>query len=231
MSPARIKEAGTKGPAAPGVAGRSSGAWGGAGQAWADLGRAALVSPAVLSTAAAILLGAACTVWSAVPVPHGGGATFVLLILIVCVTCGGLRLALAGVPLPEDAFMLATPMRLWLSVLRFLRTPPWEEAAVIAALWLEVMHRSRPWHTAVLGAALVAYLITVHLAESGAAPRVLRPQLPVLAIGACLLALGAGAGMLPVVTPGPGSALLRVIAALAVVLAAALVLPYVTTRR
>jgi hypothetical protein len=231
MRRAGAKGAGAKGAGAPGAAGRSSGAWGGAGRAWADLGRAALVSPAALSTAAAILLGIACTVWAAVPTPNGGGATFVLFALVVCVTGGGLRLALAGVPLPEDAFMLATPMRLWLNFLRFLRTPPWEEGAVIAALWLEVMHRSRPWHTAVLGAALVAYLITVHLAESGAVPRVLRPQVPVLAIGACLLALGAGASMLPVVTPGPGSALLRVIAALAVVLAAALVLPHVTTRR
>jgi len=204
---------------------------GGAGRAWADLGRAALVSPAVLSTGAAILLGIACTVWSAVPHLDKGGANFMLFVLIVCVTGGALRLALAGVPLPQDLFLLATPMRLWLGFLNFLRVPPWEEGAVIAALWLEVMHPARPWHTAVLGAALVAYLITVHLAESGAGPRVLRPQAPALAIGACLLALGAGAGMLPAVTPGPGSALLRVIAALAVVLAAALVLPHVTTRR
>jgi len=27
---------------------------------------------------------------------------------------------------------------------------------VLAVLWLEVQHRARPWHTAVLGAALVA---------------------------------------------------------------------------
>jgi hypothetical protein len=29
-------------------------------------------------------------------------------------------------------------------------------------VWLEVMHRSRPWHTAVLGAALIAYLLATH---------------------------------------------------------------------
>jgi hypothetical protein len=220
-----------EGAVVPGTARRSGEARGGAGRAWADLGRAAVVSPAALSTVAAILLGIACTVWSAVPYLDKGGADFVLFALVVCVTGGGLRLALAEVPLPEDVFMLAMPMQLWLSFLRILRTPPWEEGAVIAALWLEVMHRSRPWHTAVLGAALVAYLITVHLAESGSAPRVLRPQAPVLAIGACLLALGAGAAMLPAVSPGPGSALLRVVAALAVVLAAALVLPQVTNRR
>jgi hypothetical protein len=55
----------------------------------------------------------------------------------------------------------------------------------------------------------------------------LRPQLRVLAIGAGLLALGAGAGMLPAAGPGAGSALLRLVAAVALIAAAGLVLPYV----
>jgi hypothetical protein len=200
-------------------------------QAWAGLGRAVVASPTLYTTIAAILLGIACAVWSAVPVLDKGFATFMLVILSVCVACGALRLMFAAVPLPEDLFLMSTGLRLLANFLQFLRVPPWEEAAVVAALWLEVMHSSRPWHTAVLGAALVAYLITVHLAESGASPRSLRPQVPVLAIGACLLALGVGAAMLPAVTPGSGSALLRVVAALAVVLAAGLVLPSVMTRR
>jgi hypothetical protein len=63
---------------------------------------------------------------------------------------------------------------------------------------------ARPWHTAVLGAALIAYLLATHLAESDASPEVLRPQVRVLAVGAGLLALGAGAGMLPAAGPrGP----------------------------
>lgn len=198
---------------------------------WAGMGRAALGNPVLYSTIASVLLGIACVVWSAVPVLDRGWAQFMLFVVIVCVAGSALRLAFAAVPQPEAVFLLPTGIRLWLSFLQFLRVPPWEEGAVIAAMWLEVLHPSRPWHTAVLGAALLAYLITVHLAESGASPASLRPQAPVLAVGACLLALGAGAAMLPAVTPGAGSALLRVVAALAVVLAAALVLPHVITRR
>jgi hypothetical protein len=54
--------------------------------------------------------------------------------------------------------------------------------------------------------------------------RALRPQARVLLLGACLLAAGAGVGM---VSPATGSsgAVLRVVAALAAILAAALVLP------
>jgi len=49
----------------------------------------------------------------------------------------------------------------------------------------------------------------------------------VLAVGAALLALGAGAGMLPATGPGAGSAVLRLLAAGALIVGAALVLPYV----
>jgi hypothetical protein len=55
--------------------------------------------------------------------------------------------------------------------------------------------------------------------------RLLRRQAKVLAVGACLLALGAGAAMLPATGQGAGSSLLRVLAAAAVTAAAALVLP------
>jgi hypothetical protein len=184
----------------------------------------------VPTIAASVLLGVACTVWSAVPDLHKSGATLLLLLTIVFVTGSVLRLSLAWIPLPEDTYLLSALMRAWLRFLMFLRVPPWEEGAAITIVWLEVMHRSRPWHTAVLGAALIAYLIAVHLAESGASPRTLRPQAPVLAVGACLLALGAGAGMLPATTAGAGSALLRVVAAVAVIVAAGLVLPHVATR-
>jgi hypothetical protein len=105
--------------------------------------------------------------------------------------------------------------------------PPWEEVAVAALVWLEVLHRSRPWHTAVLGLAVVAYLLAVHLAESRSAVSVLRPQALALALGVVLLAAGAGFGMLPALSPGPGSAWLRVVASVAVMCAAGLVLPSV----
>jgi hypothetical protein len=180
--------------------------------------------------AAAALLGAGCVVWAAAPPAHGGWAGLALVLAIAGVAAGALRLALAGVPAPEDTFLLPVPVRAWLRLLEMLRRVPWEEGAVVALVWLEVLHRSRPWHTAVLGAALLAYLLATHLAESDASPGALRPQARVLAVGAGLLALGAGAGMLPATGPGPGSALLRLVAAGALIAAAALVLPYVAPR-
>jgi hypothetical protein len=175
---------------------------------------------------AAVLLGAACVAWTAVPPKHTGLATLALVVSIIAVVAGALRLALADVPQPEDGFFPSAPVRAWLTFLAVLRGLPWEEIAVVALLWLEVQHPARPWHTAALGFGLAAYLLAVHIAESGApAGPLLRRQAKVLLAGACLLALGAGFAMLPAAGPGAGSALLRVLAAAAVVAAAALVLP------
>jgi phosphatidylserine synthase len=175
---------------------------------------------------AAVLLGAACVAWTAVPPRHTGLAALALVVSIIAVVAGALRLALADVPQPEDGFFPSAPVRTWLTFLAVLRGLPWEEIAVVALLWLEVQHPARPWHTAALGFGLAAYLLAVHIAESGApAGRLLRRQAKLLLAGACLLALGAGFAMLPAASPGAGSALLRVLAAAAVVAAAALVLP------
>jgi phosphatidylserine synthase len=175
---------------------------------------------------AAVLLGAACIAWTAIPPRHTGLATLALVVSIIAVVAGALRLALADVPQPEDGFFPSAPVRAWLTFLAVLRGPPWEEIAVVALLWLEVQHPARPWHTAALGFGLAAYLLAVHIAESGApAGRLLRRQAKLLLAGTCLLALGAGFAMLPAAGPGAGSALLRVLAAAAVVAAAALVLP------
>jgi hypothetical protein len=173
------------------------------------------------------LLGAGCVVWAAVPPAPSAWAGFALFLAILGVAAGALRLVLAGVPTPEESYLLSAPVRFWLKFLGILRLVPWEEGALVAILWLEVLHAAPPWHTAILGAALIGYLLTTHLAESGASPEALRPQVRVLAIGAGLLALGAGAGMLPAVGPGAGSALLRLVAAGALIAAAGLVLPYV----
>jgi hypothetical protein len=178
--------------------------------------------------AAACLLGAGCVAWAAEPLVHKGPAGFALFLAICGVAAGALRLALAGVAVPEDSFLLSPPERIVLAFLQALRAVPWEEGALLAIVWLEVQHPARPWHTAFLGAALVAYLLAVHLAESDASPGVLRPQLRVLAVGVGLLALGAGAGMLPAPGLGGGSALLRLVAAGALIAAGALVLPYVS---
>jgi hypothetical protein len=185
------------------------------------------VTRGVAARLAAVLLGAACVAWAAVPLLARGQAGLALALAILGVAAGALRLALSAVPVPEESYLLPTPLRLWLRFLETLRLLPWEEGAVIGVVWLEVLHSSRPWHTAVLGAALVAYLLATHLAESDASPRALRPQRRVLAAGVVLLALGAGAGMLPATSPGAGSALLRLLAAAALITAGGLVLPYV----
>lgn len=175
---------------------------------------------------AATALGAACVAWTAVPPRHTGLASLALVTAIIAVSAGALRLALADVPQPEDEFFLSAPVRGWLTFLAVLRALPWEEIALVGLLWLEVQHPARPWHTAALGFGLVAYVLAVHIAESGVpAGRLLRRQAKVLFAGACLLALGAGAATLPAGAPGAGSALLRIVAAAAVVAAAALVLP------
>jgi hypothetical protein len=184
----------------------------------------------VASRAAAALLGAGCVIWVTAPPARGSWSGLAVVLAVAGVAAGALRLALASVPAPEDTFLLPVPVRAWLQFLQALRRVPWEEGAVVAIVWLEAMHKSRPWHTAVLGAALIAYLLATHLAESDAAPGALRPQTRVLALGAALLALGAGAGMLPATGAGAGSALLRLVAAFALIAAAGLVLPFVAAR-
>ena len=190
-------------------------------------GRLRPVASAVGMRAAAVLLGAGCLVWAALPAVHRGYATFVLGVAIAGVAAGGLRLALTAVPVPDESYWPSPGVRAWRAFLEMMRQVPWEEGAVIGIAWLEVLHPSRPWHTAVLGAGLIAYLLVVHLAESDARLATLRPQARVLGLGAVVLALGAGAGMLPAAGPGAGSALLRLVAAGALIAAAGLVLPYV----
>jgi hypothetical protein len=176
--------------------------------------------------AATALLGAACVAWAATPASHAAWSGLAFFLSVAGVVASGLRLALAGVPRPEDTYLLSPPERAWLLLLTMLRRLPGEEIAVAAIVWLEAAYPARPWHTAALGAALVAYLLTAHLAESGAAAgRLLRGHAKLLIAGACLLALAAGAAMAPAAGPGAGSAVARVLAAAAVIAAAAMVLP------
>jgi hypothetical protein len=178
------------------------------------------------SRLAAMLLGGACVAWTATPLLHSGLAQLALFVAIVAVVAAALRLAFADVPQPEDQFFLPGYVRAWLTFLQLLRTPAWEETAVVALIWLEVQHPARPWHTAALGAGLLAYLLATHIAESDAAAApLLRRHARLLVVGACLLALAAGFAMIPATAPGAGSAILRVIAAAAVIAATVLVLP------
>ncbi len=187
---------------------------------------------AVASRRAPVLLGAGCVAWAAVPLIRTGYSDLAVCLAIAGVAAGTLRLALAAIAVPEQTHLLTAATHLRVRLLSILRLVPWEEGALVAVLWLEVLHPARPWHTAVLGAALIAYLLATHLAESGASPAVLRPQVRFLAIGAGLLALGAGAGAATLIAAGPGagSALLRLVAAGALIAAAVLVLPHVLDR-
>ena len=184
------------------------------------------IAAAAGSRLAAMLLGAACVVWAATPLLHTGLAQTALTVAIIAVLAGALRIALIDVPQPEDRFFLPGYLAAWLTFLAVLRLLAWEETAVVALLWLEIQHPAHPWHTFALGAALLAYLLTTHIAESGAqAGTFLRRHARLLVVGACLLALGAGFATIPAASAGAGSAVLRVLAALAVIAATALVLP------
>jgi hypothetical protein len=174
---------------------------------------------------AAILLGVVAVAFAAVPLRGAGWPAFVLAVAAGCVAAGSLRLALQDVPGQEETYVLDLPERAWHLVLSAIRAVSWEEIGCAAILWLEILHPARPWHTGVLGAILISWLLTVHVAESGAQPAsLLRRQAKVLAAGGCLLALGASAAFLPGATSGAGAAL-HVLAAIAVITAAVLVLP------
>ena len=180
--------------------------------------------------AAAGLLGAGCVVWSAAPLVHKGLANLAL-VLAICGVAGRVAAAAPG----------------WGTGARGLLP------AVHAAAGLAPVPRNAPAgalgggrgprHRVAGGAALlppVAYGGPRRRARRLPArhapgrirrfPGVLRPQVRVLAVGAALLALGAGAGMLPAAGPGAGSALLRLVAAGALIAAGALVLPCVASR-
>jgi hypothetical protein len=167
---------------------------------------------------AAGLLAAACVAWSATPpaVPRGLGQ-IILAAAVACAVLSVARLVLGTAP--GDAVVYLNPV---LSAARQLaglvRRVPWAEGLVIAVLVLEVLHPPRPWHTGLLGLALLAYLFAVHLAESRARLAVLRPQVPLLAVGLGLVALAVAAAMLPAETGTAGElmAMLAAVAAVAV---------------
>jgi hypothetical protein len=174
----------------------------------------------------ALALGVASVAWAAVPLSRAGWASFALTVAAVCVAAGSLRLALTEVPEPQEAYFLTMPERTWYNVLAAIRTLACEEAGCVAVLWLEVLHPARGWHTAILGAALVGWLLAVHIAESGASAAALfRRQARVLVLGLCLLALGAAAALLPTASSGAGAIALQILAVVAVTAAAILVLP------
>lgn len=175
------------------------------------------------TTGAAGLLAAACVAWSALPLRHGGFAAVLLAVAIACALLSLARLAL-GPTSGEASAYLNVAQRSALNVADLARQWPWAEGMIVAVLILEALHRSPPWHTGLLGAALIAYLFASHLAESRARPAVLRPQAPLIAAGLGLLALAVGAAALPSST-GSAAEVLALVAAVAAVAVAGLVIP------
>jgi hypothetical protein len=174
---------------------------------------------------ATTLLAAIAIAWAAAPA--GGARPGFRLALVLAIVCGAAslgRLAVGDAQIGGDAFD-PLPLRAAGQVAYWLRAAPWSEGLIIAILALEALHHSRPWHTAVLGVALLAYLFATHLAETSAGPGTLAPQLPVLAAGLGLLVLAIGAAALPQLAAGPAADLLRALAVLAAVIAGGLALP------
>jgi hypothetical protein len=176
---------------------------------------------------AAAMLGTACVAWAAYPVRSAGRLGLAILVLAACcVAAGAARLAATGLAAPDGSRVFERlQVRIWHWALDTLRRVPWAEGAVLGALSLEALHRSRPWHTGLLGAALIGYLLATHLAESAAPPGVLRRQLPVLVAGLGLLVLAVGAALLPSAGAGLAADWLRVMAAIAAITVGALALP------
>jgi hypothetical protein len=175
---------------------------------------------------AVAVLAAAAVSWAALPA--GGAAPGLRPLLAVAIACALLTVARVFADLPRAARGQASgyvgPIALLgRRSLTSLRVGPWPQGLVVAALGLEALHPSRPWHTVLLGVVLLGFLLTLHLAETSAKPSVFRPQVRFLAAGLCLAALSAGAAALPAL--GASAGWLAVLAAIAAVVVAALALP------
>jgi hypothetical protein len=178
---------------------------------------------AVLAVA---LLGAAATLWSAVPLGGTGrpGVLFVVL-AATCVLVGVLRLVRKDA-VPEERGLFAGALAGlvdWAGSL--LHEVGWETGAVVAMVVLETLHKSRPWHTGALGVLLVCYLLAVHQAESTVPSGVFRGQARTLATSVVLLVVVTGVAMVPSGRTGALSGWLEVLAALAAMTAGGLALP------
>jgi hypothetical protein len=173
------------------------------------------------------LIGALTTaliIWAALPGRSGAGPRLVLICAAAAGLAGLAQLALVGVPMFSDP-LISMPERIVARLVSGIRTLPWAEVLTVAVLGLEAQHPAKAWHTGLLGVALLGYLFAVHFAETGARASVLRPQLPLLAAGLGLLALGVGAAVVPALPSGTASSVVRVIAVAAAVVVGVLVVP------
>jgi hypothetical protein len=191
------------------------------GRAWGTLPWRAIAVTALL--AAAVIL------WAALPL---AGIALGEAFLVAAIGTGVLslgQLLVEGVDVSEG--FGSFPDRLADLLLTALNGLPWAELMTIFVVVLEALHPARPWHTGLLGVALLGYLLAVHLAETRARPAVLRPQLGLLAAGVGLMALAVGAAALPVLPSGPTASVIKVVAVAAAIVAGGLTFPVWIGRR
>ncbi len=168
------------------------------------------MSRARASLLATTLLAAAVVWWAAWPLSGGSAGTQV--ILVIAIAAGAMSIAQLALSATVVGRGTSSPRADWLAehLASLIKVLPWAEIVSVAVLVLETLHKSRPWHTAVLAVALTGYLLAVHLAETEANVSILRAQLPLLGAGVGLTALAVGAAALPGLAPGPGTALIRI---------------------
>ncbi len=173
---------------------------------------------------AVALLGAACTVWAAIPL-HGTGAPGVVLLLVAafCVAAGLLRLGRKDTGQQERYLLPGALMSLANSANDLLLRAGWETGAAVAVVVLEAVHPSRPWHTGFLAVLVTCYLLAVHQAESAIPAAVFRGQARVLLTSLALVVVATAVAMVP--ASAAQSGWLEILAALAAMTAGALALP------
>jgi hypothetical protein len=177
------------------------------------------VTASAVAMLAVTVLAACAVAWAAVPMRGAHpGARPVLAVAVACACLAVLRLGAAMLGSRAGAERSESGVAAWTR--SALSALPWAEIMTVAMLALEALHPSRPWHTAVLGVIVLAFLLVLHLAESGARPAVLRPLLPLIAAGLALAALSVVAATL-----SPSGGPIVVIAAAAAVTVAVLALP------
>ena len=175
--------------------------------------------------AVAGLLAAVVIAWAALPARTGALPRLALISAIVTAVGTLAQLAVSHVQPDSRAGFASLADRIIDGLVAAIKAIPWAELMTIAVLVLEVQHPARPWHTGVLGVAMLGFLVSVHLSETGASASVLRPQVPLIAAGLGLTALAVGAAALPGLPAGSVSSVVRVIAAAAAVVAGALAVP------
>jgi MFS superfamily sulfate permease-like transporter len=173
---------------------------------------------------AVALLGAACTVWAAIPL-YGTGAPGVVLLLVAafCVAAGLLRLGRKDSGQQERYLLPGALMSLANSANDMLLRAGWETGAAVAVVVLEAVHPSRPWHTGFLAVLVTCYLLAVHQAESAVPADVFKGQARVLLTSLALVVVATAVAMVP--ASAAQSGWLEILAALAAMTAGALALP------